>query len=1458
MRAKLITVLVLATLFGWQTGLSQNNALSFDGTDDQVTVSGLSINAFTGVTFEAWVYPRSFNPQSVDDYISNIVAEATTGALLRIGDNDPSELQANNVAQFVVITSTGLKKCNGTTQLTANMWHHLAGTYDGSSVKLYVNGVLENTVAHTGTLSTASSEIWLGGSVTARFLDGLLDEVRIWNDARSESEIRKNMHRELPDPAGENNLVAYYKLNSTTGTTATDTKGSYNGTLTNMSGNEWETSSALFGPKNLLDFDGTNDYVNINNLHVSGSTITVEAWVYLREFGHQTLDANIANLLKGGDENIVLRIGDGGQPNNMPQWVVKINNDHKRLNANARIALNTWYHLAGVYDGQEMKLYINGKLDISQSQTGTLTTTVNSFGLGGIDRYLNGQMDEIRIWNDARTAEEIRENMCKTLTGNEENLVAYYSCDNSKGTTLPDLTGNGNNGTLTNMDGNSDWVASSAFNTWLNTTSSSWSTTSNWSLGTKPTTESVGIESYPGGAAPVFTTGDEAGAGNLVVNTDADWLLGGYLGVSGNLILLSDVNLNGQTVQLGATANLIEEQGRFYGTTGQITTTRSLSAISAENVGGLGATITTSANMGSTTLTRTHQAASSPVSIKRRYTITPTNNSGLNATLTFNYYPGELNTLDESTLHLLRSTDGGTNWTNMGGTVNGNANTITLSSIGSFSDWTAGGDAAPILETSNPSHSYFAGDTPITIAPDLSITYSGNITAATVSISPVVNGDVLSVNGLPAGLSSEWNSGSKILTISGTSNATDYQAALRLVKFETTSASTDTRTVDFNLGDGVGLTLNGQKHFYEVVENGSHIHWTDARTASLNKTYSGASGYLATITSETEGNYIADKVSKNTWIGASDNAVQGIWKWMDGPEAGIQFWQRQSTGTTVNGCYENWGDGEPNNAYSTGHSPTYEDFAHIWGNENPNNPNIGKWNDYWNDESSVTNYLVEYGGDGTLFTTMDDATISVQTELTWDGSESTDWATTANWSQDVLPNSSLNLIIGDQVNQPVITSGVDATCNNLTVNSGATLTVESGGSLITNGTITNNGTINIEADYFFNTWNFLSSPVENALAGTFEGHFLQSWNEPTASWTEITATSQSLTPAKGYALYLSSGLKPPGMTLTYSGTPNTGNQSIALSYTNNGSGTKGANLVGNPYPSYLDWDVVTGYGSKYTWDGSAYNAYTAQGGFGTGSRYASPLEGFFVVTGSATTFTLNNTMRTHNSGNKASQGTSFQHGVVVAASNGNYSDALWVVFDQDASENFELERDAWKLLSPTNGISQMWSVSPDGPLAVDVRQETESIPLGFSNTLPGAYSITLQQMVGVTALFLEDTQTGTIHNFANGDYHFNYTLTDNPNRFKLLFGAIGTPETANATIRQWINGQTLYISAPTLAGQQVQVTVYSLTGQALQRQQVTLGEINAIALQGKQGAVVVETKSEDGSRVLTTKGMIIK
>lgn len=185
---------------------------------------------------------------------------------------------------------------------------------------------------------------------------------------------------------------------------------------------------------------------------------------------------------------------------------------------------------------------------------------------------------------------------------------------------------------------------------------------------------------------------------NLTVDkTGGDLLLNGNMTVTGNLTVNSgDLDLNSFIITMGNAALLSETPGNTVkGASGNITATRTLNAPAALNVAGLGAELTTGANLGSTEIRRGHalQIVNSDSSILRYFDITPANNSGLNATLVFHYDDSELNNLQESGLSLYRSTDGGANWTKESGTVDETFNTLTLAGIGAFSRWTAASDS---------------------------------------------------------------------------------------------------------------------------------------------------------------------------------------------------------------------------------------------------------------------------------------------------------------------------------------------------------------------------------------------------------------------------------------------------------------------------------------------------------------------------------------------------------------------------------------------------------------------------------------------------------------------------------------------------------------------------------------------------------------------------------------------
>ncbi|MEL6945264.1 MAG: LamG domain-containing protein, partial [Bacteroidota bacterium] len=123
---------------------------------------------------------------------------------------------------------------------------------------------------------------------------------------------------------------------------------------------------------------------------------------------------------------------------------------------------NTWTHVAATYDGSTSSIYINGELYQSIPVSGAIAQNDLPLSIGsdpGFASYgLNGQLDELRIWNRALSEQEIQANKDCTLRGDETGLVTYYDFNqgiaagnNSGVNTLIDRTGNGNNGTLINF-----------------------------------------------------------------------------------------------------------------------------------------------------------------------------------------------------------------------------------------------------------------------------------------------------------------------------------------------------------------------------------------------------------------------------------------------------------------------------------------------------------------------------------------------------------------------------------------------------------------------------------------------------------------------------------------------------------------------------------------------------------------------------------------------------------------------------------------------------------------------------------------------------------------------------------------------------------------------------------------------------------------------------------------------
>ncbi len=216
--------------------------------------------------------------------------------------------------------------------------------------------------------------------------------------------------------------------------------------------------------------------------------------------------------------------------------------------------------------------------------------------------------------------------------------------------------------------------------------------------------------------------------------------------------------------------------------------------------------------------------------------------------------------------------------------------------------------------------------------------------------------DLLSLTGIHPTINSNWDQSTGKLTLTGVTLQPTYTEMIAAVKdiafLNNASAPSGIRTFSITIGQSNYLPSNG--HYYQYVSN-IGITWSDAKIAAQASNYYGLQGYLATITAADEAQLSGEQAAGAGWIGGSDEEIEGVWKWMTGPESGTIFWNGDLNGSTPN--FAKWNTGEPNNLGD-------EDYAHVTA---PGIGITGSWNDLSNIGNASGNYqpkgyIVEYGG----------------------------------------------------------------------------------------------------------------------------------------------------------------------------------------------------------------------------------------------------------------------------------------------------------------------------------------------------------------------------------------------------------------------------------------------------------------------------------------------------------------
>jgi len=423
------------------------------------------------------------------------------------------------------------------------------------------------------------------------------------------------------------------------------------------------------------------------------------------------------------------------------------------------------------------------------------------------------------------------------------------------------------------------------------------------------------------------------------------------------------------------------------------------------------------------------------------------------------------------------------------------------------------------------------------------------------------------------------------------------------------------------------------------------------------------------------------------------------------------------------------------------------------------------------------------------------------------GSVTTIWNGDGNWTDDskwsngvpydiantIIESGTINIDYFGKSNDISVKSGAAITINSdksLIINGDFTLESDENGyaSFIDNGSFSVSGEVKVERYITDDQWHYITPPVSNAQANVFTGLWLEYWNEHNNTWAPITSTTEDLLAGKGYKTWASSG-STGSVILEFPGILNTGNYNPEITLSGDPDAV-GWNLIGNSFPSAIDWGTennpVSGFirtnvdNTIYYWTGIQYATYNPSGdGVGTngGRQYIASMQGFFIhANASSPVLTIPQESRTHNL-QEFRETKSGVQSLSLTVYSSDYSDELVVNINENATNAFDKQFDAYKLYG-IDIAPQLYSSTETEILSVNnlpFVDQSVNVPIGF---IPGSTETHTIKASGVenfdetVIVSLEDIKESiTINLRADSVYTYFASPGDDPNRFILHIDA---------------------------------------------------------------------------------------
>ena len=446
-----------------------------------------------------------------------------------------------------------------------------------------------------------------------------------------------------------------------------------------------------------------------------------------------------------------------------------------------------------------------------------------------------------------------------------------------------------------------------------------------------------------------------------------------------------------------------------------------------------------------------------------------------------------------------------------------------------------------------------------------------------------------------------------------------------------------------------------------------------------------------------------------------------------------------------------------------------------------------------------------------------------------------------------------------------------ASIHSLTLSPSSKLTISTGTLTATNAitlqsdatgtaTLKNSGTYsgNITAQQYLGTarnW-YVSSPVSSASAPATNVDYYYEYveagdNNPTGQpgsstvyWKGL-ANGSTMDVGKGYIAKTNAGT-----TVAFSGTPNNGNITTLFDLTRNESAGKGFNLVGNPYPSYINWTSVAAANPNLdntyyyrtqntdnsyafvTWNGAGNTFVNSKGGTANTSitSLIPPTQAFWVRVKSGTTATkmhFNNDMREHrdDNGNLMKMPRRDTRPTVrMQLQNGNNADEMLIYQDADANNNYD-SYDSPKMLNNSTTLPDLYSIVGNERLVINgfgTIYHNMEVPLGFSLKSAASLRIKASELnylpVGMSVYLLDKLTNTQTQLTSETEYSFTTTEANinNESRFSLVFKSLGSTTSVNESE---LSKHTVFVNAQNelviIAAENSRYAIYTIVGEMI-------------------------------------------